>query len=67
MTKDKTNKDDVNPDYPDARQDDEVTDEDKVREGKLSAAQLPGGHGNVDQDNPDAQYPPGVVQNRANG
>jgi hypothetical protein len=33
-----------------------------VREGQLSAAQLPGGHGNVDPSNPDAQYPPGVVQ-----
>lgn len=36
-----------------------------VREGELSAAQLPGGHGNVDPTNPDAQYPPGVVDNRA--
>lgn len=59
MTKDKTNKDE------DVKV--EATDEDRVREGKLSAAQLPGGHGNVDRDNPDAQYPPGVVQNRANG
>lgn len=36
-----------------------------VRDGVLSAAQLPGGHGNVDPDNPDAQYPPGVVDNTA--
>jgi len=36
-----------------------------VREGELSAAQLPEGHGNVDPANPDAQYPPGVVQNTA--
>lgn len=37
----------------------------KVREGLLSAAQLPEGNGNVDPTNPDAQYPPGVVQNSA--
>lgn len=36
-----------------------------VRQGTLSAAQLPEGHGNVDPDNPDAQYPPGVVDNRS--
>lgn len=34
-----------------------------VRTGNLSAAQLADGHGNVDPNNPDAQYPPGVVQN----
>lgn len=34
-----------------------------VRNGTLSAAQLPGGHGNVDPNEPDAQYPPGVVDN----
>lgn len=36
-----------------------------VREGELSAAQLPEGHGNVDPNEPDAQYPPGVVDNRS--
>lgn len=36
---------------------------DDVREGKLSAAQLPGGGGNVDPDNPDAQYPAGRIDN----
>lgn len=36
-----------------------------VRNGELSAAQLPDGHGNVDPTNADAQYPPGVVQNTA--
>lgn len=34
-----------------------------VRNGEISAAQLPGGHGNVDPQEPDAQYPPGVVDN----
>lgn len=38
---------------------------DAVRNGDLSAAQLPGGNGNVDPTNPDAQYPPGVIDNRA--
>lgn len=40
-------------------------DAEAVRQGELSAAQLPSGHGNVDPNEPDAQYPPGVVQNRA--
>ena len=35
----------------------------QVRNGELSAAQLPGGNGNVDPNEPDAQYPPGVVDN----
>lgn len=43
--------------------DSEHPDADKVRNGELSAAQLAGGSGNVDPDNPDAQYPPGIVQN----
>lgn len=43
----------------------EHDDANEVREGRLSAAQLSGGHGNVDPDNPDAQYPPGVVDNSA--
>jgi hypothetical protein len=38
---------------------------DAVREGNLSAAQLPEGHGGVDPSEPDAQYPPGVIQNTA--
>lgn len=38
---------------------------DAVRRGELSAAQLEGGNGNVDSAEPDAQYPPGVVQNSA--
>lgn len=38
-------------------------DAEAVREGRLSAAQMSGGHGNVDSNNPDAQYPPGVIQN----
>jgi hypothetical protein len=37
----------------------------EVRGGTLSAAQLPDGAGNVDPDNPDAQYPPGIVDNSA--
>lgn len=40
-------------------------DAEAVRRGELSAAQLPGGHGNVDPNEPDAQYPPGVVDNRS--
>lgn len=36
-----------------------------VRNGTLSAAQLPGGGGNVDPSNPDAQYPPGRVETLA--
>lgn len=36
-----------------------------VRAGELSAAQLPGGGGNVDPDEPDAQYPPGRVETTA--
>jgi hypothetical protein len=36
-----------------------------VRNGDLSAAQLPGGGGNVDPTNPDAQYPPGRVETTA--
>lgn len=39
---------------------------DAVREGELSAAQLPGGGGNVDPENPDAQYPQGRVETTAN-
>lgn len=40
-------------------------DAEAVRNGELSAAQLSGGNGNVDPSEPDAQYPPGVVQNLA--
>jgi len=36
-----------------------------VRQGNVSAAQLPGGGGNVDPDEPDAQYPPGRVETTA--
>jgi hypothetical protein len=36
-----------------------------VRNGTLSAAQLPGGGGNVDPTNADAQYPPGRVETMA--
>lgn len=35
---------------------------DAVRNGELSASQVSWGHGNVDPNEPDAQYPPGVVQ-----
>lgn len=38
-------------------------DAEKVRKGELSASQMAGGHGNVDPSNPDAQYPPGIVDN----
>lgn len=40
-------------------------DAEAVRNGELSAAQLPGGGGNVDPNNPDAQYPPGRVETTA--
>ena len=43
----------------------EDDDAEAVRNGDLSAAQLPSGHGNVDPGEPDAQYPPGVIQNTA--
>lgn len=57
----------VTPDEDDAEDPRTFNDDDAeaVRTGELSAAQLPSGHGNVDPNEPDAQYPPGVVQNRA--
>lgn len=65
--------DDEMPEVAFAEGDDSVTretdvehpDAERVRTGELSAAQLPGGSGNVDPEEPDAQYPPGVVQNSA--
>lgn len=43
--------------------DDAVESElDAVRNGDLSASQVSWGNGNVDPNEPDAQYPPGVVQ-----
>lgn len=43
----------------------EHPDADAVRSGELSAAQLAGGGGNVDASEPDAQYPPGRIDNTA--
>lgn len=43
----------------------EHPDAQKVREGEMSAAQLPGGAANINPDYPDAQYPPGYIDTAA--
>jgi hypothetical protein len=53
---------------PDANDADDVRtyehpDAQRVRDGEMSAAQLEGGGANINPDYPDAQYPPGIVDN----
>jgi len=40
----------------------EHDDAEEVRQGNMSAAQMSGGGGGVDPEEPDAQYPPGRVE-----